>query len=395
MRATLLAGVREALGQAGYCLSVDTAIRPLAFDLVARRDSQLLIVKVLANVDSLNEGAANELRTIAQYLDAVPIVIGERSSSRTLEAGAVYLRYGVRILSFVTLDEYLHEGVEPLVYAAPGGFYVNLDGERLRALRDARGLSLGDLAQAAGVSRRAIGMYEEGMGAMVEVAQRLEAYLDEALVLPYPAFVPERAAAAPPEPELSALASAFEAAVLRSLQELGFRVAPTARSPFSAITRETYAPPEARTIASDEAPAPSARSVITRERSDAASENALDGSANPSAPMQALGRPRVVTERVVTAAGGASEEQGVRRDYVKERVVLTGFAADHPDAAKRAAATANLAEVTETLGVFFVERRTTRVALEGTPVVSREELRRVDDPEAFLALLRERKGKPR
>jgi putative transcriptional regulator len=310
MRATLLARVRDVLTQAGFYLSADAAMRPLAFDIVARRDGQLFIVKVLTNVDGLSEPVANELRTIAQFLDAVPLVVGERSSSRELEHGAVYLRYGVRIVTHDTLAEYLQDGVEPLVYAAPGGFYVNLDGERLRTLREERGLSLGDLAQAAGVSRRAIGMYEEGMGAMVEVAQRLEEFLDEALVVPYRAFDTPREPVTPPP--LSDVASAFEVAVLKSLQELGFRVAPTARSPFSAITREHL---------------------------DTAAED---------------GRPRMVTERVV----------------------LTGFAADHPDAARRAAITANL-------------------AIEGMPVVSREELTRVDEAGDLLDLLKERKGKQR
>lgn len=356
MRATLMSSVREVLAKAGFYLSADAALRPLAFDIVARRDSQLLIVKVLTNVDGLNEPVANELRTVAQFLDAVPLVVGERSSSRELEDGAVYLRYGVRIVTLQTLREFLEDGVEPLVYAAPGGFYVNLDGERIRQIRESRGLSLGDLAQAAGVSRRAIGMYEEGMGAMVEVAQRLEEFLDEALVVPYHAFEPERGAPQPPAPapQLSEIGSAFEAAVLESLQRLGFRVAPTQRSPFSAISRETTASPEPRSIASDDPRAPSARSVITREHIDTAAAD---------------GKPRIVSERVV----------------------LTGFAAEHPDAAKRAAATANLAEVTESFGVFFVERKTTRTVLEGTPVVSREELKHVDDADELLKLLGERK----
>src|SRR5215210_6331936 len=99
MRASLLARVREALAHAGFYLSADSAMRPLAFDIVARRDSQLFIVKVLTNVDGLAEPVATELRTIAEFLDAVPLVLGERSSSRELEDGAVYLRYGVRILT--------------------------------------------------------------------------------------------------------------------------------------------------------------------------------------------------------------------------------------------------------------------------------------------------------
>jgi putative transcriptional regulator len=315
MRATLLARVREVLARTGYYLSEDSTLRPLSFDLVARRDGELLVVKVLTNVDGLAEPVAHELRVIAQFLEAAPLVVGERTSSRPLEDGAVYVRYGVPIVTSGTLAEYLTEGVEPLVYAAPGGFYVNLDGARLRAIREGRGLSLGDLAQAAGVSRRAIGMYEEGMAAMVEVAARLEEFLEESLARPVNPFAP------PTEPVPDAPTAAidprtFEGAVLRAMAELGFRVAPTEKSPFAAITRESS-------------------------------------------------------------------------------VVLTGFARETPDAEKRAAATSNVCDVAEALGVFFVERTTTRIAIQGTPVVSREELQRVASPDDLLRLLQERRGKRR
>jgi putative transcriptional regulator len=320
MRATLLARVRELLAQAGFCLSAEAVMRPLAFDVVARRDGQLFIVKVLTNVDGLAEPVAAELRLIAQFLEAAPLVVGERSSSRDLEAGAVYARYGVNILAFDTLRDYLEEGVHPLVYAAPGGFYVNLDGTRLRELRELRGLSLGDLAQAAGVSRRAIGMYEEGMGAMVDVAARLEEFLDEALAVPYNPFTPAAAVEPPPAPELP---DTFEGEMLRAMMAMGFRVAPTVKSPFAAI--------------------------------------------------------------------GRSEGESPRG----EDVVLAGFATGTPDALKRAAITANLAEVTETYGVFFVERTTTRTAIEGTPVVSREELGHVDDPRDLIKIILERQGRKR
>ncbi|MEA3200634.1 MAG: putative transcriptional regulator [Thermoplasmata archaeon] len=317
MRATLLAQVRDVLARAGFFLSAETAMRPLAFDLVARRDGELLIVKVLTNVDGLNEPVAQELRLLAQFLDATPLVVGERSSSRPLEPGAVYARYGVSIVAFETLQDYLEEGVAPLVYAAPGGFYVNLDGTRLRALREARGLSLGDLAQAAGVSRRAIGMYEEGMGAMVDVAMRLEEFLNEPLAIPTNPFEPQPEPQPQAQPPLDFPSGTFEAAVMRALAEMGFRVAQTQKSPFAAIGREA------------------------------------------------------------------------------DDVVLTGFGDGTPEAAKRAAATANLCEVTETYGVFFVERTTTRTAIEGTPVLSREEIVRVGDAEALLKILAERKGRSR
>lgn len=317
MRATLLAKTRELLVRAGFFLSEDTGVRPLTFDVVARRDDELLLVKVLTNVDGLAESTAHELTLVARFLDAAPIVVGERSSSRPLEDGAVYLRYGVNIVTPGTLREYLEDGVEPLVYAAPGGFYVNIDGAKLRSLRESRGISLGDLAQAAGVSRRAIGMYEEGMGAMVEAATRLEEFLDESLALSTSPFRPREAA---PEDAADAVAPdhvpGFEGIVLRRMASIGFRVVPTARSPFAGIGKE-------------------------------------------------------------------------------DEVVLAGVADESPEAARRAAATANLSEVTESFAVFFMERSTTRTAIEGTPIVTREEMKRLDDPEALIRLILERRGRKR
>jgi putative transcriptional regulator len=317
MRANLLATTRELLARAGFFLSEDTGVRPLTFDVVARRDDELLLVKVLTNVDGLTEATAQELTLVARFLEAAPVVVGERSSSRPLEDGAVYLRYGVNIVTLETLREYLMDGVEPLVYAAPGGFYVNIDGAKLKSLRESRGVSLGDLAQAAGVSRRAIGMYEEGMGAMVDVAMRLEEFLDESLAMPTSPFRPREAA---PEQEPPAAAPdnvpGFEGAILRRMASIGFRVAPTARSPFAGIGKE-------------------------------------------------------------------------------DEVVLAGIADESPEAARRAAATANLSEVTESFAVFFMERTTTRTAIEGAPIVTREEMKRVEDPEALIRLILERRGRKR
>ena len=46
----------------------------------------------------------------------------------------------------------------------------------MKRLREERSISLGTLAEIAGVSRRTIQMYENGMGAMIDVAIRLEEF---------------------------------------------------------------------------------------------------------------------------------------------------------------------------------------------------------------------------
>lgn len=237
MKSDLVDRVRETLAQAGFhATRVDGSG---CFDLAARRDARLVLVKVLQNVDALAEEAARDLASVAETLGASALLVGLRSSARDLEDGAVYLRHGIRIVTPTTLAEHLLEGSPPLVHAAPGGFYVRIDGARLRALREARGLSLGDLAAAAGVSRRAIGMYEDGMSTMVDVAFRLEEFLEEDLVEPADPLSP----VATSEEDLHGrraledVEDAFEREVLATLASLGFRVVPTRRAPFDGIAR--------------------------------------------------------------------------------------------------------------------------------------------------------------
>ncbi|MEK6810485.1 MAG: transcriptional regulator, partial [Candidatus Thermoplasmatota archaeon] len=51
-----------------------------------------------------------------------------------------------------------------------------------------------------------------------------------------------------------------------------------------------------------------------------------------------------------------------------------------------------LARIVERDGVLFVERRTTRTSLEGTPIIGKDELKRIRDRAEILELIEERKS---
>ena len=234
-REQLIEDVRESLAKTGFFLSDRHGERGLCFDLVARRDEVLLIVKVLQNVDALTKDTADELRVIARTLRGAPVVVGNRSGAGPLEDGVVYSRFGVAIVSGQTLRDFFEEGVPPFIYSGPGGIYVRLDAEVLRRIHDRAQISLGQLADIAGVSRRTIQMYLEGMSASIEVARRLEAFLEEPVVLPADPFTfvetQER-----PVPSLARLQT-LERELFERLMRLGFDVLPTVRSPFDAFTQ--------------------------------------------------------------------------------------------------------------------------------------------------------------
>ncbi len=234
-REALIEEIREALAKTGFFLSDRHWERGLCFDFVARRDDQLLIVKILQNVDALNKATAEEIKVIARTLRGAPVVVGERSGTGGLEEGVIYTRFDVPILSRKTFLEIFEEGVPPFIYSAPGGLYVRLDAEALRRLRDERRLSLGSLAEMAGVSRRAIQMYLEGMSASIDVAGRLEEVLGEPLVVPIDPFSLIREVKEALRSPI--VLEAFEKELFQRLQRLGFDVLPTVRSPFDAFTQ--------------------------------------------------------------------------------------------------------------------------------------------------------------
>jgi len=241
--------LREQLEQAGFYVANTQGVRPSSFDLAARRDATLLLIKVLKNIDALDAEEAARLLELGRLFPATVLVVGETSGQSTLDDGVVYTRYDVPIVSEPTLREYLQKGVPPFLYASPGGAFARIDGERLKFLRRTRGLSLGTLASIAGVSRRAIQLYEEGQGAEAMVVERIETYLDAPIVRPVELFGarprPPAAKSRPRSdrgaeeaaPPPARTGDSLRDGVLAQLGGMGLEVTITVRAPFDALAR--------------------------------------------------------------------------------------------------------------------------------------------------------------
>ncbi len=222
--------VVEVLRQAGFDISELCYLRPRSFDLVARKGGLLLLIKVLSNIDGLNERTALEVGRLASHLLGRPLLVGEKTRDQYLEQGAVYFRYGIPTLSLATLADCLLEGNLPLVYAAHGGLYVRIDGVKMRQMRLQRGISLGALASELGVSRRTISKYEtEYMDTSIDVAIRLEEVFEEELIQPVDPFTTNSREDDPGQ---------VTDKTLRLLLDIGFEVFPIAQAPFNAVTRD-------------------------------------------------------------------------------------------------------------------------------------------------------------
>jgi putative transcriptional regulator len=230
----LINAVRDALIRSGFTPSKPLNMRSISFDIVARRDKSLLLIKILSNVDAFSKENADELKTLSEALAASPLLIGERSSSGEIEEGIVYSRFAVPIVSLKTFGDLLCENVPPFIFAAPGGLYVKLDSELLRRIREDKNISLGTLAEVAGVSRRTIQMYEAGMGAMIDAAIRLEEYLDEPILIPIDPLSYKAEQTESPKVDMEKC-DPFTREIYKVLINMGYNIKPMQKAPFEAL----------------------------------------------------------------------------------------------------------------------------------------------------------------
>lgn len=132
------------------------------FDILARKDDILIILKILVNIDSLTSSQAEELSKIAGTFLASPIIIGFKSKHNYLEEDVVYERHEIPAISPQTLCNIIVNKIHPEVFAKRGGYYVKINGNLLKELREKNDLSLKELADISHVSRETIYKYEQG-----------------------------------------------------------------------------------------------------------------------------------------------------------------------------------------------------------------------------------------
>jgi len=239
-RIEILANIRELLGSAGFSISHTYIIRLPIFDLVARRDDTLLIIKVLSNIDGLSEDVGNELRALAYLLKATPLLIGEKNGMNNLEDDVVYFRFGIQTITLSTLKNHLLEAVPVRVYAAPGGLYMNLDQEKIRMLRQEKNISLGTFARHIRVSRRTVRMYEDGMSARVDIANRIEDMFEQSVITPIDLLKPQMVETdwLPSYQKEHSHTKESQREVFSLLQNIGYKIIPMDRCPFEALSKE-------------------------------------------------------------------------------------------------------------------------------------------------------------
>jgi putative transcriptional regulator len=232
-RERLIKTVEAILRSSGYRVA-RLDFKGSCFDLAASRLFLLLFIKTVMNIDTVSEEQAEDLKRLAKFFNASPLIVGLRSRSGELEEGVVYERFGIYALRPETLYDALLNNEFPAVFAERGGFYVRINGELLKELRERHGYSVNELARLVGVSRKSLVNYERGEQAVsLDVAVRLEEIFDEALAEPIDVLRANVEANLDVKPE-----TPLEREVFERLRKLGLGLVKVKKAPFNAVSRE-------------------------------------------------------------------------------------------------------------------------------------------------------------
>ena len=155
-----------------------------SFDIVARKNLLILLLKTFINIDSVNDKNAHEMKQLANIFLASPIIIGSKSRNGMLEDGVIYERYDIPAIGFETLKNMILYNEYPEILADRGGYFVKINGNVIKQYREDYSLSLKDLADLAHVSRATMYKYENGIvRANAETAMILEEILHTKVTL--------------------------------------------------------------------------------------------------------------------------------------------------------------------------------------------------------------------
>ncbi len=242
-RTQLIQEVTANLEEAGFDISTQCDLRPSCFDMAARRGDQLVLIKMLGNIDAFTQEDAMALQLVAQFFNAVPLIIGKKTRRGILDDGVVYRRHGVSTVAPHSFHNLIIQEEKPREFIQRGGKFVAIDGAKLKEVRLSRSMTQEELAGCIQVSARAILAYErDEMDVSTDVAERLEKELETDLVIPIDLLTDKSIRTDLSQSGTSADMPYLAQRVNDFFEKLGMTVWWTDRAPFHAVASEKIPP---------------------------------------------------------------------------------------------------------------------------------------------------------
>ena len=223
MKQTLLDKANAFLLKKGFTIKNLTRT---CFDVLARKNGQILLIKVLEDANSISRQCTEEMGAIASYINASPLIISEKAGSR-LEDNIVYSRFSIYTLNISTFFSCINNRF-PFIRRSQAGLTASVAGEKLREKREEQGYSLNALSKKIGVTSRMVIRYEsENSEVTINRAMKLYDLFGHHVFSEVNVFAKHE------HPQ-----SRFETEVSKKYVELGFDATETKKTPFDIIARK-------------------------------------------------------------------------------------------------------------------------------------------------------------
>lgn len=231
MKDEIIGDTAQALIDNGFTVS-DCKGTQSCFDIIAKKDSLILLVKVLTNVEGLTQKNALELKKVSRLLSATPLIISVRMKSHMLADDVMYERHDIHVINVNTLSKLDRE--LPTVYSIRGNYCSRIDPRVLIRLRNKFGMTQQELADLLDISKQSIYRYETTGRMISSIVEKIFELFEEDITMPSRIFEVHK----PTEfKEPFRYHSGLKKQVIDTLQRIGFSTTFT-NAPFDIIAKE-------------------------------------------------------------------------------------------------------------------------------------------------------------
>lgn len=130
------------------------------FDLLARKGSFMLLMKIVEDANSVSEDVADQIKRVSGGIGAIPLVISEKAGS-ILRESVVYSRYGIYVVNLKTFIDTMNNKF-PFVLSRKSGLTAKIVSNNLNKKMEENNVSLGSLSRDLGISSRMVMKYKKG-----------------------------------------------------------------------------------------------------------------------------------------------------------------------------------------------------------------------------------------
>ena len=130
------------------------------FDILGRKGTNILLLKILEDANSITREYANNMNSISVYINATPLIISEKAG-QMLEDNIVYQRFGIHTINLHTLSNCI-DNKFPFIKRSHAGLIASVIGRKMKEKREELGISQNAMSKILGVTGRMVSKYESG-----------------------------------------------------------------------------------------------------------------------------------------------------------------------------------------------------------------------------------------